>query len=300
MAYDIPILIIAFNRPDISRRTFESIRKLKPSCLYVAVDGAREDVEDESDKVQQVLTLYQEVDWPCNVNYRHNERNLGAELTVSNAVSWILSEQEYCIVLEDDIIASNAFFDFAREMLIKYKDFKNVYQVSAAQFTPMETMKTDYLFSLYGHTGFGWATWKRAWQHFSMHLCDFDSTLKDKSIIENFSCPQAYESFRKCVKKMKSIGSENCTWDCCWSYIRNRDGGLSIVPKTNLSQNIGVWGLHSNGFAKYHRFECDNKFVVSSHPSSVVIDKSYDEFHYKNYLHHSLLELIINKIKSVL
>ena len=38
---NIPILIIAFNRPDTSKQTLEYLRKSKPKYLYVAIDGAR-------------------------------------------------------------------------------------------------------------------------------------------------------------------------------------------------------------------------------------------------------------------
>lgn len=299
MAYDIPILIIAFNRPDVSKQTFERIRQLKPSFLYVAIDGARDNVIGEVDQVEQVLSIYRDIDWPCSAKYKHNEKNLGAEVSVSGAVSWVLSEHDYCIVLEDDILATKAFFDFARQMLIRYKDAGNVYQISAAQFTPMDTMKTDYVFSLYGHTGFGWATWKRAWSHFSLSLHDFDSTICNKTIKENYSCKQAYNSFIRSVKKMKNRGSEYCSWDRCWSYVRNRDGGLSVVPRSNLNQNIGMWGLHANGLADYHKFEGDNAFKVISHPSAVIIDKAYDKYHYWKYLHYSLLDKVKNKLKSI-
>lgn len=300
MQYNIPILIIAFNRPDISKQTFEVIRRLKPAYLYVAIDGARDNVEKEREKVNEVASMYHDVDWKCSAHYRHNERNMGAEITVSSAVSWVLTEHEFCIVLEDDILATDAFFDYARQMLERYRDNDKVYLISAAQFTPMDSMKTDYVFSLYGHTGFGWGTWRRAWQHFSMDLSDFDKTIADKTIAQNFSCHQAYIDFLKSVKKMKSKGSKNCSWDSCWSYVRIRDGGLSIVPRCNLTQNVGVFGLHANGFSNYHRLEGNQDFIVVHHPSSIKVDVMYDGYHYRNYLHHSLFSLIINKIKSVL
>ena len=300
MEYDIPILIIAFNRPEVSKQTFEIIRRLKPTYLYVAIDGARDNVEKERDIVEEVVTVYHNVDWDCNAQYRHNESNMGAEITVSSAVSWVRAEHEYCIVLEDDILATDAFFEFARQMLLRYKDNEKVYLVSAAQFTPMDSMKTDYVFSLYGHTGFGWGTWRRAWQHFSMNLSDFDKTIADKTIVQNYSCSQAYKGFLRSVRKMKEKGSENCSWDRCWNYVRNRDSGLSIVPRHNLTQNVGVFGLHANGRSGYHLFEGDQDFVVSRHPSAIMIDKEYDRYHYRNYLHHNFMSLVINKIKSML
>ena len=299
MGYDIPILIIAFNRPEISKETFEVIRKLQPSSLYVAIDGARHEVSGEAQKVKSVCDIYHEVNWTCKAHYKINQHNLGAEITVSNAISWVLNDNEYCIILEDDILATRSFFDFARQMLLRYKDENKVYQVSAAQFTPMASMTTDYVFSLYGHTGFGWATWRRAWANFSMNITDFDKTLNNQELKKKFSCPEAYHAFIGSVHYLKANGSENCSWDRCWAYIRSRDGGLSIVPRCNLTQNIGLYGLHANGVANYHKFKASDQFVVSHHPSLIDIDYSYDEYHYKKYLYHSLLSKIIYKLKSL-
>lgn len=300
MAYQVPILIIAFNRPEVSKATFKVIKDLRPTVLYVAIDGARNDVNGEADKVAEVINIYKEIDWPCNVFYKCNFQNLGAEITVSNAVSWVLGQQEYCVVLEDDILASRSFFDFAAQMLEKYKDEERVYQISAAQFTPMESMKTDYVFSLYGHTGFGWATWRRAWQHFTMNITDFDETLANCDIRKYYSSIKAYKSFLNRTRKMKAIGSNNCSWDYCWSYIRCRDGGLSIVPRCNLAQNIGIMGLHAHGRTKYHEYRANDDFVVKRHPSPIVIDFTYDDYHFTKYLYHGVIEKVINKIKNLI
>ena len=297
MPYDIPVLIIAFNRPNVSKRTFEVIRQLKPMYLYIAIDGARDQVPGEKELVKQVMTVYHEIDWPCYSFYRQNPNNLGAEYTVSGAVSWVLSEHEYCVVLEDDILANPAFFDFAKQMLLKYKDNQSVYQVSAAQFTPMESMKTDYVFSIYGHTGFGWATWRRAWQRFSMGLNDLDETLSNAALREQFSCTKAYKSFLSHVKRMKKEGIINNSWDRCWSYIRIRDNGLSIVPRCNLTQNIGIWGLHASGTVGYHNFVADEDFTVKIHPEEVAVDFLYDQYHFTHYLHHGVFSKAVSKAK---
>jgi hypothetical protein len=42
------VLILAFNRPDIAKRTFAEIAKAKPPRLYFACDGARENKDGEN------------------------------------------------------------------------------------------------------------------------------------------------------------------------------------------------------------------------------------------------------------
>ena len=46
------VLFVVFNRPETTIQVFETIRQAKPPRLYVAADGAREDKEDELEKVK--------------------------------------------------------------------------------------------------------------------------------------------------------------------------------------------------------------------------------------------------------
>lgn len=273
------------------------ISQFKPSTLFVAIDGARENVKGEKELVNQVSSIYHDIDWECNVHYKINDCNKGAEQTVSSAVSWVLEDNEYCIVLEDDILVSGSFLSFAQTMLERYKDHEEVYLVSASQFTPMKSMESDYVFSIYGHTGFGWATWRRAWRHFSFELADLDDTLQSKVVASQFSTHKAYASFRRSVKRMKKRGVDNCSWDRCWSYVRHRDLGLSIVPKYNLTKNIGIYGLHANGFQTYHRLSIKEDFQVISHPSKIEVDRTYDKYHFETYLHHSFFSKLKSKCR---
>lgn len=297
MNYPVPILIIAFNRPEVSQKTFERVGHFQPSHLFVAIDGARENVDGEKELVEQVLSVYQKVDWNCDVHFKVNDSNQGAEITVSSAVSWALSFYDYCIVLEDDILVTESFLHFAEMMLRRYANDERVYMVSGAQFTPMNDMETDYVFSIYGHTGFGWATWRRAWKHFSFDLSDYDFTLADKQVAAQFCTKRAYSGFVKSVKRMRKIGSCNCSWDRCWSYVRLRDCALNIVPKYNLTQNIGVYGLHANGIQGYHKYVAKKDFQVTKHPLTIEVDSYYDNYHYNHYLYHSFLSKVKSKIR---
>ena len=115
----VPILLIAFNRPDTSEIVFQKIREARPEKLYVALDGARSHKIGEDKLVEKVRQIVSNVDWPCETHYKINEENKGAEITVSSAISWIFETEEYAIILEDDIVAPLSFFKFAEEMLIK-------------------------------------------------------------------------------------------------------------------------------------------------------------------------------------
>jgi len=279
-----PVLLIAFNRPDTTKKVFQKIREAKPEKLYIAVDGARLVKNGESKLVEQVKEITKNVDWKCETHYKFNESNLGAEVTVSNAITWVLEKEEYVIILEDDIIAPFSFFQFAQEMLEKYKHHENIYMISSCNQTPMEIQNNeDYLFSKYGHT-WGWATWKRAWERFDLYINDFDKYL-DSDILNALTDTKAEKKYwYNLLKRMKYQGSGNNNWDYCWLYIQFKEQALSIVPKNHISSNIGIYGLHARGQTTSHYRPYDEHYIVKKHPIKVIRNIEYDKYHFNNHI----------------
>lgn len=294
----IPILIIGFNRPDILKQTFEYIRKAKPLKLYIAIDGVRPDKEGEDKLVEQVKAVVENVDWPCDAYYKYNETNKGAEITVSSAISWVFETEEYAIILEDDIIAPISFLKFAQEMLEKYKDDDRIGTVTGSNFTPIPVWdNTDYFFAKYGHS-WGWGTWKRVWKHFDLYVSVPDEHLKTPFLkkITNSRAERNY--YRKIFKTMQTKGSGNSTWDFVALYYNRINNKLSVIPRVNLTSNIGIYGLHANGESEHHFRPFDEKFEVKKHPDKVKCYVEYDIHHYKTYIHKArpLYKRVLNKI----
>lgn len=297
MQYEIPILIIGFNRPDVIRQTFEYVKAAKPAKLYIAVDGARANRPGEEKFVEEVKQVFNGIDWECEVHKRYNTENKGAEVTVSSAITWALKNEEYVVVLEDDIVASKAFLQFAKDMLTRYKDNENIYLVSGGNYTPKEfTDKRDYTFCFSGHTGCGWATWKRAWDKFTLD-CDFKITKEE--LREIYSSERIVDVKYRWFNRHATMPTGTSTWDVCWSFIRLKNKGLSIVPRVNLTSNIGVYGLHDNGQTKMHFLEYDNNFIAVNHPTEVSIDKEYDKYHFYKYLYKPLWKKVINRLRKI-
>ena len=297
-----PVLLIAFNRPDTTKKVFQKIREVKPTKLFVAVDGSRDNKNGEAQLVEQVKQIVKQVDWDCEINYKFNNYNLGAEITVSSAISWVLENEESVIVLEDDIIAPLSFFRFAQEMLEKYKYEENVYMISSCNQTPIKLPNSeDYLFARYGHT-WGWATWKRAWNSFDLYVNDFDQYLKTNILKTLTDTPKEKKSWHHIINRMKLKGPGNNNWDYCWAYIKFKNQGLNIVPRNHISSNIGVYGLHARGQTDSHYRPYDEDFIVKKHPQKVERNIEYDKHHFKYYINKKphLVKRAINKIKRIL
>ena len=296
-----PVLLIAFNRPDTTKIVFDKIRDVRPIKLYVALDGPRLNKEREEILCKEVQDIVRNVDWTCEVYYKINEINKGAEVTVSSAISWVLQNEEYVIILEDDIVAPMSFFYFMQEMLERYKNDHRIGIVSGCNYTPIDCKGgEDYFFAKYGHS-WGWGTWKRTWDKFDLNTTISDEHLSMKYLktISNSKAEAGY--YRKKFLRIKKNGPGNSTWDNIGGYIFRVNGYMNIVPRVNLTSNIGIYGLHANGINKHYYRPFDETFKVIKHPAKIELNVEYDKHHFKTYINRKrpIFSRILKKINNL-
>lgn len=298
----VPVLLVAFNRPETTKIVFGKIREAKPAKLYIAVDGAREHKAGENKLVEEVKAIVRDVDWPCEVHYRFNSENAGAEVTVSSAIDWVLENEEFVIILEDDIVAPLAFFRFAEEMLIRYKDAPQIATVTGSNFTPIPVPdQADYFFAKYGHS-WGWATWRRAWQDFDLNVDIPDEHLSRAFLRPLCNSGREAAFYQKRFREMKLRGKGNSTWDSVGLYNHRINNLLSVIPRVNLTSNIGVYGLHARGQTEHHYRPVDEQFEVKRHPEVIECFTEYDKHHFRYYINRKkpLHQRIFGRIKRLL
>ena len=281
---EVPVLVIGFNRPDVLRQSIAKLRESKPLHMYFACDGARDNKPEEETLVAEVRSIMErEIDWPCEKYYRFNDDNQGAEKTVSGAISWVLSKNDYVVVLEDDILSPYSFLKFTQEMLYRYRDNERVYQITSCNYTPISFPNNeDYTFSFMGHIS-GWATWKRAWNHFNLNTDDFIETANRIDVREDLS-DEEKRRFNGTCYRLAKLGKGNSSWDTIWAYTKMRDGGLTIIPRVHLSSNVGAIGLHSKGAGRVNFLKYDEEFIATNHPKEIKRNKEYDKYHYEHWL----------------
>jgi hypothetical protein len=301
MQIEVPVLVIAFNRPEVIEKTFDYIRKAQPVKLYVAVDGPRDHMAGESKLVERVRQIVEKVDWPCETFYKYNDRNLSAEKTVSSAIQWVFENEEYAIILEDDIIAPLSFFRFAQEMLIRYKDEERIATVTGSNFTPIPIPGGyDYFFAKYGHS-WGWATWRRVWKDFDLNVVIPEKHLKKSFLKHICNSPSEVNYYRKIFRTMRQKGAGNSTWDVVDLYYHRINNRLSVIPRVNLTSNIGVYGLHARGKTEHHFRPSDENFMVRNHTDKKDCFTEYDKHHFDTYIinHTPIYKRIIRKLLKI-
>ncbi len=235
------ILLLVFNRPEHTRRVLQQLRLLQPTELYVNADGPRPHVPTDAARCAEVRALFaQEVDWPCRIHTRFLPHNLGCRRAVETGISWFFEHVEEGIVLEDDCLPDPSFFPFCFELLERYRSDERVLHIAgsnpAAQVCAQ--WNASYLFSRFAFI-WGWATWRRAWKHYSATFSDLESQWRDPDSAFSQLLPDR-AARRYLLDKFRRVrDGEFDTWDYAWFYSVVRARGLCIVPKVNLVHNIG-------------------------------------------------------------
>lgn len=233
-----PVLFLVFNRPDNTRQVFDAIRLARPSKLYIAADGPRVSRLAEAQLCSEVRNIAVSVDWPCEVKTLFRETNLGCKVGVSSGITWFFSHEDEGIILEDDVLPVPTFFRFCDEMLERYRKDTRVSMISgcnliSSHFTPKES----YFFSRYNHI-WGWATWRRAWQHYDVTMAQWPAW-RDAYGLEKLSGDEPL--FKRHWRSVFDAAYE-CkidTWDYQWTFAIWRMGGLTVLPAVNQTLNLG-------------------------------------------------------------
>lgn len=247
----VPILLIGFNRPHCIRKVMRQLEIIKPKSVYFSIDAPRKG-KNEEELVKQVVDLVKNVNWDCTCHYRFHEQNVGAEVNVSTAISWVLEDNECVIVNEDDIYADYSFYKFIQDMLIHYKDDNRIGLVTGLNLEPVsDNVKDDYYISRNGHI-WGWGTWKRVWKNYCLHDEIKEENLDIKLLEQYYGSQAKAETTRAILLEQSKKGIGKVTWDYMFWYHRILYNYFAVVPNKNLVTNIGVEGLHASGLALTH------------------------------------------------
>lgn len=270
----IPILVLAFNRPDYVIKALEPIMVYQPERLYLACDGPRDEKSGESRLVEATQkVMLDSVDWPCDIKTLFRKANLGCARAVYKAITWFFEHEEYGIIIEDDVIVGQDFFKLCEDLLPCYRDFNNVMQISAMNFSNLSTSNT-YTFQKKPFV-WGWATWKRAWEKMDMEMKEWPS-FKMKSLLNDYGWFQTLMMWRSWRTTYNNI-AKSTLWATRWHFSVISNDGICICSKANLVVNIGfVEGTHysDNTINPYSYLRIGSLLFPIIHPSKIEMDRN--------------------------
>lgn len=232
---NVPVLLIAFNRPDLFSSLLSKIVVKNPSKVYISIDGPRENRPGEKERVEEVISIAKNHHLSKNFIFKINEKNLGCGKGVSSAITWFFDHEEKGIILEDDCEPNDSFFSFCDELLTKYEKDDRIGMISGDNFFFSQySISQSYFFSSYFHI-WGWASWRRAWDGYQLRT--FDANEVKEVLKYKFKNRRERDFWFSQITK--SFSGLFDTWDYQWVYLNFKKGRLSIMPKVNLIANTG-------------------------------------------------------------
>lgn len=297
---DTPVLFLIFNRADTTQLVFEAIRQVKPKYLYVAADGPRSNRTDDAEECRATRAIIDTVDWECEVKTLYREQNLGCRPAVSSGINWFFENVKEGIILEDDCLPYEDFFDFCQVMLETYRNNPKVMHITGGNFQfGRRRGDASYYFSRIAHI-WGWATWRRAWNAYDVDMKDYPQFLKLPDRSKHF---YDAHSERYWLFYFDRVYKKAGTWDYQWTYAVMKNKGYCIIPNANLISNIGFGNQATHAEKKTDPVA--NLPVESLgpiiHPKAIYIDEDADLFTIREaFPTPGLPTRIINKIKGTI
>lgn len=293
---DTPVAMVAFNRAEVTARTFASVRAARPRQLFLIVDGPRAGRPEDVDRCAATREVLDRIDWPCEVHRRYAESNLGLEANVELGLDWVFAQVTEAIVLEDDCVADPSFFRYAAELLDRYRDDTRIWQVSGSGFgVPRRLFGDDsYAFTAWASV-WGWATWADRWhQHRALfprdHVARGAEDRGDAPVRTRPAQPQpgllVTRSGRRHFAEA-AVSDDVIThgWDKHWWLTMMTVGAFAASPAVNLVENVG-WGPDAtHGQARRDHPATPMEFPLR-HPAQVALNPEVERE----------LELVLNRV----
>lgn len=290
-----PVVFIIFNRPNVTQRVFEEIRKARPKKLLVIADGPCLDKTGEAERCVEARTIIERVDWDCEVLKNYSNVNLGCGKRVSTGLDWVFNTVEEAIILEDDCLPHPTFFRFCQELLEKYRDDERVLTISGNNFQ-FGRRRTDcsYYFSRYDHI-WGWATWGRMWKYYDFNMKLWPKVRDNHWLFDIFGSIQVtVEEGKQCLRPYGGVENTQYwhdiledtyagkidTWDYQLLFACLLQNGIHVLPNTNLVSNIGFGqqATHTLGVGKFADMPVYGMDFPLKHPEFIIRDIWADEY----------------------
>ncbi len=276
-----PVVFMVFNRPEETARVFAEIRKARPKRLLIIADGPRS--ASERPVCDSVRKIVSNIDWSCTVSKNFSEKNIGCGKRIHSGLDWAFSQVDKAIILEDDCVPDPTFFSFCEEMLERYQYDEHVMHVAGTYMQEGNRnfhTKESYYFSIIPNI-WGWATWRRAWQHYDFDIKQWPSLKESGELTTWFAHPAAYERFSKVWDQYYQ--HEIDSWDGQWTFTCIVNQGLCINPSVNLVTNIGFndKGTHFKGDSTPGNKPLQQMKFPLIHPDIIIPNRTADTFKYR-------------------
>ena len=246
---DVAVLLLFFTRSDTFQKVFSEVRRARPSRLFLFQDGARGERDLAGIEACRKIVADENIDWECDVHRNYQERNLGCMVAGYTSHQWAFSLADKCIVLEDDVVPTQSFIPFCKEMLDRYENDERITMISGFN---MDELTPDIPYDYFFTSAFsiwGWASWRRVVQQWDEKYTFLDDAFSMRQLDALIRRRGYRKEFIQMCRDHRDSGSpqfESVFWA---TMLFN--SGMAIMPVKNMIRNVGA----SDDSAHYSEFK---------------------------------------------
>ncbi len=273
---DTPVVLIVFNRPEVTRQVVAAIEAIQPAKLFVIADGPRAGNLKDAEACAEVRKLIVNTPWKGELITNFSEANLGCKARVSSGLDWVFGQVDQAIILEDDCLPNLTFFPYCQELLNYYRDDQRVMTVSGNNFQfGFDVNPYSYYFSHYNHC-WGWASWRRAWQYYDVEMSIWPE-VRDSNLLANIFHRKREVNYWTRILNAVHDNRIN-SWAYRWMFACWMQSGLTLLPQKNLVSNIGfeAKATHTKELSPFSKMTVYPMNFPLQHPPYVVRSKLAD------------------------
>ncbi len=265
-----PIAVFVYNRPEHTRKMLLNLQNCEgfdESLLFVFCDGAKN--EESQYRVNEARDVVHAIVGK-GATIIEAQKNMGLANSIIRGVTQLCDEYGQVIVLEDDLIVSPNFLRYMNVALMKYKTEEKVMQISGHMFDVPEFKTMDEAIFLPFTTSWGWATWKRAWDHFDVNAKDWENLKGNPQLRKDFNLGGVFDYYSML---MRQINGKSDSWAIRWYWSVFKQHGIVLYPPQSLVGNTGFDGSGTHGWITARQHIRQTELVEKNiHlPDSIVV-----------------------------
>ena len=234
-----PILVTGFNRPLLLREVLNNLQDLGANYVWVSIDGPRNWVPSDCEKVHQSTQLIEEYRSIVGERVKVNEENLGCKYGMFEAISWFFSNVKCGIIIEDDIRFQKNFLSFMSLGLRHFEEDDSVGSIAGYMPLDFSAQKDFSDVQAVSHPYFsawGWGTWSNRWEKYNLEMQDWRKSLSAWKLLRKSNIRTMRYWTRRFDDLEKGLID---TWDFQFLFTHFLHDWRVVAPKANLVRNVG-------------------------------------------------------------
>ena len=290
---NLPVLLITFIRKKNIKKLIKILDKSNVGKIYIYSNYVNKNYSLK--KLLENRSIIKLIKTKNKKIIYFSDKYRPVHYSIPHAISWFFSMEKYGIIIEDDCIPNNHFFEFCKNNIRNLNKQKYML-VSGNRYSPSNNCYSSSFYSYFFH-GWGWATTKRNWKLFIKYY-------KEKRNINRVNI-----KFPKFNRNITNLYWRNIfdlimkqrihSWDYMLQKFMFEKKKYSIIPNKNLVINNGIDKYAQNTFKKNNLNAIGKNFKLKkiNLTQHIIYDVKNDLWEERN-LYGSIKSLILNHVKK--